>query len=340
MDLMHILETAVNAVIPIVLVIALGYTLRSRGFLTEDFIKMGSKLGFQVLLPILLFTNVYKIENLSVIPWDIVLFACGSLVALFILGLLTVNFCTNNPSRKGVILQSVFRSNTAIIGIPLASSLGGDPAVAVAAVLTAFSIPILNTFAVIALTIYKGEGKKIDIKAIAWKVVKNPLIDGIALGALCLVCRSLQQKYLGEVVFSLSGNLKFLYLAISQLASIASPFALLVLGGQFNFSASGKMLKEIVTGTLWRVVFAPLLVFGAAFLLSSKLGILRCGPSEYPALIGLFGTPNAVSSAIMAGQMKNDEQLATQLVVWTSIASIGTMFLTVCILMGAGLIAV
>jgi predicted permease len=46
----------------------------------------------------------------------------------------------------------------------------------------------------------------------------------------------------------------------------------------------------------------------------------------------------AVSSAIMATQMNNDEQLATQLVVWTTLFSALTIFLIACILMGFGLI--
>ena len=50
---------------------------------------------------------------------------------------------------------------------------------------------------------------------------------------------------------------------------------------------------------------------------------------EFPSLIALFGTPVAVSSAIMAEEMKNDGTLAGQLVVWTSVLSIFTMFLTI-----------
>ena len=340
MELLHILETAINAVIPIVLVIFLGFLLKTVGFLTESFIKQGSALGFRVLLPCMLFINVYKIEDVAAIAWDLVIYCCCMLVILFLIGLATVNFSTSVPERKGVILQSVFRSNTAIIGISLASALGGNAAVGVAAIVSAFSIPILNILAVISLTIFVDHGEKVSVKGILWNIAKNPLIDGIALGAVCLVIRTLQQKYLGKVVFTLSGNLRFLYLAINQLATIASPFALLVLGGQFSFSSSGSMLKEILIGTGWRVLFTPVIAIGGAWLLSTYTGILHCGAAEYPSLIALFATPVAVSSAIMAGQMHNDEQLATQLVVWTSIASIATMFLTVCILMSAGLLAV
>ena len=54
----------------------------------------------------------------------------------------------------------------------------------------------------------------------------------------------------------------------------------------------------------------------------------------------MFGSPVAVSSAVMAGNMGSDEQLATQLVVWTSIFSIFTIFAQVVILMSMGLLAV
>jgi predicted permease len=239
------------------------------------------------------------------------------------------------------VLQATFRSNNAIVGLSLASVLGGTEAVAVAAVVSAFTLPVMNIFAVIALTIYLNEDgkKKIDILGILKKIAKNPLIIAIALGMTCLLIRSLQIKYFGRVVFALNNQCRFFYNALNNIKSMASPYALLILGGQFDFSSSKGMLKEIVVGTAWRVVIAPLIVIGGAAVLSI-LGVMNCGVNEFPALIGVFGTPAAVSSAIMAGEMGNDEQLATQLVVWSSVASIFTMFLTVCILMAAGFLAV
>lgn len=340
-DLLHILETAVNAVVPLVLLILLGYFLKESGFLSRDFVKMGNKLGFKVFLPCMLFINVYNIESFDQIRWDIVIYCAAMLIILFLIGLATINLTTRVPERRGVILQNVFRSNFAIIGMSLASSLGGDEAVAICAIVSAFTIPVLNTLAVLSLTIFvSGDGKKFDIRNTLVNVAKNPLIHGILLALICLVIRSLQVKAFGSVRFSLSRDLKFVYTALNNLKSIASPFALVILGGQFDFSAAKNLLREIVVGVLWRVVLAPIIAIGAAVLLSTYTGLLHCGVNEYPALIALFGSPTAVSSAIMAGQMGNDEQLATQLVVWTSICSILTMFLTVCILMATGMLAV
>ena len=125
-----------------------------------------------------------------------------------------------------------------------------------------------------------------------------------------------------------------------DLKSIASPLALVVLGGQFKVSAVKGMTKEIVVATAWRIILAPVIGIGIAFLLSTYTDWFIMDNAVYPTLIALFGTPVAVSSAIMAGQMNNDEQLATQLVVWTSVLSVVTIFFTVFILMAGGLLAV
>jgi len=340
MQAIHILVTATNAVLPIVLLIHLGYWLRQTGFLSAEFVKTGNKLVFNVCLPCMLFINVYDIEGFGSISWDIVIYSMVMVFGIFLLGMVIALLTTKQPERRGAISQAVFRSNMAIIGLSLASALGGNEAVAVAAIVSAFTVPLFNVLAVFVLTYFcDGANKgKTDYKKIFLNIAKNPLIISIALGMVCLVIRGLQTKFFGEPVFLLK-DIQFLYKALNNLKAIASPFALLVLGGQFTFSAVKALWKEIVCGTVGRIVLAPVVGIGMAILLS-KLGILDCGVNEYPALIALFGSPTAVSSAVMAGQMGADEQLATQLVVWTSIGSIFTVFGTVCILMAMGLLAV
>ena len=324
-----------------VLVILLGYLLKRQGFLTKDFLSVGNKLVFKVCLPCMLFVNVYSIESFSSINWDIVIYSVAMLVVLFILGWATAIFTTKIPQRRGVILQCTFRSNIAIIGLSLASALGGEEAMAVAAIVSSFTVPMVNLLAVIALSIFVDNGgeNKGRIKGVLLNILKNPLIISVVLGLVCLGIREAQIAVFGDVVFRLSRDAKFLYTALSNLKSIASPFALLVLGGQFEFSAVKGLMKEIVVSTLWRLIVAPLVGIGCTIVLN-HFGILSCGVNEYPALVALFGSPVAVSSAIMAKSMGSDEQLATQLVVWTSLFSIITIFAEVCVLMGMGLLAV
>lgn len=336
---LQILYTAVNAVLPIILMIALGWFLRQKGMLGDQFLKNGNKLVFQLCLPSMLLVNIYNIPSLADIHWDIVIYGAVGLCVLFLIGVITAVITTSVPERRGVVAQCSFRSNYAIIGMPLAASLGGPEAEAVAAVVSSVAVPMINVLAVIALSMFldrDGTGK-VSVKHILLDIVRNPLIRGVALGMLCLVMRWGQIQIWGEVVFSLSVHTKFFYTVLNYLKSITTPLALIVLGGQFAFSAVKSLKKEIMVATLCRVLIAPVVGIGGAILLRS-MSLLHCGTAEFPALVALFGSPVAVSSAIMATQMHNDEQLATQLVVWTTIASGLTVFLLSCGLMAAGLI--
>lgn len=380
--MLDVLLTSINAVFPIILLILLGYLLKRFKFLNDNFIKIGNKFVFKVCLPCMLCINIYdNMQSFADIRWDVVIYSTVVILIIFGLGLLTAILITKQQNRRGVILQCAFRSNFAIIGLTLVGRLGGDEALG--GIISAFSIPVFNILAVVALSIFtekeqsalgrealknpaptaieegassspgvKASKSKNSIKSILLNIVKNPLIIGVAVGLVLVGVREIERacgwiKLIEDggvtkevVAFRLSAELKFLYTAIKDLKAIASPLALIVLGGQFEFSAVKGMTKEIIAGTIWRIVVAPLIGIGVAILLSNYTDLFTFDSTVYPTLIALFGTPVAVSSAIMAGEMKNDEQLATQLVVWTSIGSIITIFVIVFALMSFGLLAV
>ena len=332
--------TASNAVLPIILLIIAGFLLKKSGFLNDDFLKTGNKLIFNVFLPVMLFINVYNIESMDALRWDVILYCVVLVLAIFTLGLLTAVITTNVISRRGVLLQCTFRSNFAIIGLSLAAAVGGSEAESMAAVISAFVIPVYNILGIVALTVFDQNKKQHDIRGVLINICKNPLIIGVLLGMLCLVVRYLQECIFGETIISIRYNVPFVITALNQMKSCTTPLALLILGGQFRFSATGEAMKEVIVGSLWRIVIAPLLGIGIAIILSRYTKLINFGPNEYPALVALFGSPTAVSSAIMARQMGGDEQLATQYVVWTSLGSIVTLYLTVCALMSMDLLSV
>lgn len=329
-DVMADFIFTINAVLPIILVVALGYILKRMKFLNKDFLKVSNKLVFKVLLPVMLFLNIYNVSNLNEIRLDIVLFAALGIVALFLIGLLIVILFIKDPMQKGVVLQCVFRSNYAIIGIPLATMLFGESAAVVASLVSAISIPIFNILAVVSLTVFiKDDVEKKDFKtqakSILIKIIKNPLILGVVAGIIALLIREV--FVINDITFRLSTDLKFVYTALTWLKNTATPLALIVLGGQFEFSAVKRLKKEIAIGTISRIVLAPALMIGIALLFFKDFD-----GACFACLVALFGSPVAVSSAIMASEMKNDEELAGQLVVWTTLLSSVTIFVLVLIL--------
>lgn len=173
-----------NAVLPIVLMILIGYGVKKIKLLPENFFKMANKLCFRLCLPVLLFYNIYSVDNIQAIGenWQIIVFAVAAIVVIFAIGLFMTMLLIKDPRQKGVVLQCFFRSNYAIIGIALAESLAGTGSVAagLAAVVSAVSIPLFNILAIISLSIFVKEGdSKISVVSILKKIVTNPLIIGV-----------------------------------------------------------------------------------------------------------------------------------------------------------------
>ncbi len=322
---------AANAVLPIVLLIVLGYVLKRIGLLSAQFLDVGNKLTFRVLLPAMLFYNVYNIGSLKDINVAFVLYGIGAVVVIFFLAIAVTCAFTKDSAKRGSLIQAMFRSNYAIIGIPLATSLFGDKGAAAAGVMSAFCVPLFNMLGVIALSIFNGSGKKEKVRVgrILLGIVKNPLIIGTVAGIAVLGIRELFVMW--GVDFCIS-DITFLYKSLENVKSICTPFALIVLGGRFEFSAVSRLWKEIVFGTAIRTVAVPVLGLGGAYFLIPGLK-----GEHFATYMGVFATPVAVASAIMANEMGADGELAGQLVVWTSLVSTVTIFIYVTIFRAIGI---
>lgn len=307
-----------NAVLPIILLVSLGYFLKKIKLITKSGAKEMNKLVFRVFLPVTLFLNVYGIDDIGKINLGYVLYVCVAVVFIFFAALLGFGFITKDKRRIGALMQSAFRSNYALVGIPLAISIFGSEGGVYATLLSAFSIPLFNVLAVIALSVFSGDSKKrVDVKKIFVGIAKNPLIVSIAAGGVALAVRAMLVK-LG-VGFRLA-DITPAYKALSQLSNVSTPLALIVLGANFEFSAVPGMKKEIIAGTTARCVITPLICIGFALLLGAFEN------AHFAAFVAVFGTPMAVSSVPMAQEMDSDYELTGQLVIWTTLISAFTLF--------------
>ena len=328
-----------NAVMPILLMMMLGYFLRSVHFADEAFFKKANTLVFKVFLPVLLFVNVYEIESLSKINWAVVVYTVAIVGVLCTLGLVLTKLLFRTRSKIGPLCQCSFRSNYAIIGIPIAEALGGSEAVGFACVLSAAAIPLFNILAVIILSHYSEDDNTSSVKETVKKTVTNPLIIGVLLGVAALAVRSaLPLNESGETVFSIMRDMPPFYSALKTIAKGTTALALIVLGARFGFGKVSSLIGEITFGTVMRLLIAPLIGIGTGILLSKTTSLIALTPVEYPALISLFASPIAVSSAVMVGEIGGNEQLAGQLVVWTSVFSMLSMFTVIFIMKSLALI--
>ena len=308
---------AFGAVFPLVLIVALGYCLKKRELLSPALAKSVNKVVFKILIPATVFLNIYKIDDVGDFDPTYIIYVAVFTTAVFLVSLPLSGLITKTADRRGVISQVVYRSNYALIGLPLVELIFGSDGLSEAALLSVVSVSFFNAFAVISLSVFREEKTRISVKKILIDIIKNPLIIAIAIGLVCLLVRKFLVSI--DVSFRLS-QITPLYKAISYISSAATPVALLCLGAQFEFSAIRSMRKEIICGVLLRTLAVPLLGLAIAYL------CFDFNAGMFAAMIASFATPVSVSSAPMAQEMGGDGELAGQLVIWTTIASSLTLF--------------
>ena len=336
----EVIVYAFNAIMPLLLLILFGFWLGRRGVLDEPFIKKLNSFAFTWLLSTQLFYSTYNIGSFSGIPWGPVIFAVLYVLFLFLVSLPSVRVLTPDDRRRSVLSQAFFRSNIAVLGIELATLLGGQEAAGVVAVLMAFVVIVNNISSVFSFTLFSPgqSASHVNVKKLLSDIEHNAMIRGLAAALLCLLIRGLLPKGAdGSPIFTIRRNLPFLYTAIGNVSKAASPILLILLGARFQLSDVASMRRELSAGVLIRIVFAPALGFFLLWLLSGPLGLFTAPPAVFQAMLAVLASPCATTSTVMAAEMGGDDRFAGQLVVWSSIFSMGTMFLFIVVLRGLGL---
>ncbi len=318
---------ALRAIMPILLIIGLGAVVRRLGSWDTVFFKRLNGLCFHLFLPISLFCNVYAVSELSEMNWKLIGVLILGILASLAMGWVAVQLLVPRRDQKGVVIQASFRANHAILGLPLAEALGGAAAMGFASLTTAVAVPVFNVLAVLVLSCY-GDRSRPSGAALAKRVAKNPLIVATLLGVACVLARNL----LG-IPIPLLQRVPPVYTALQNLAKIASPVMLFVLGACLDFKAVGALLPQVTLGVVLRLIATPALILGVMLALREPLQLTVV---EMPAMVAVCASPVAVSSAVMTQEIGGDDQLASQLVVWTSVLSMLTIFVIVCILRSIG----
>ena len=329
--MLQALQFATEAITPIIVLVLIGYFLKRIGMVGKDFAKAANKLIFRIFLPASLFLSVYRIPDIGSIEVGYIIYALAATLTIFLLAIPAVCLFTKHNDRRGPALQATFRSNFALVGIPLAGALFGTEGTIIASLLSAAVIPLFNVLAVISLSLFSGGKQKPSIKKILLDIAKNPLILSIAAGLAALLVRALLVRL--EIDWRLT-DVGPLMETLSYLKSVATPLALLTLGMQFEFSTASEMRREIIFGTVTRIVIAPLLGIGVAFLFFRN----QFSGAHFAAFVALFATPVAVSSVPMTQEMGGNTPLAGQFVVFTTLFSALSIFVASFLLRLAGVL--
>jgi len=320
---LDVLLFSFNAISPIIILVVIGYIIKKVGLIDHDFIDMGSNLCFKIALPLHLFRTIYSTDFKKDFSPKFVIFVLGGLFAIVAVSFILVPIFIKDNARRGAVIQAIFRANTLIFGIPLATNLFGIEGVVPTAIGLSLSVPCYNILAVIVLTVFapndeiSGEKPKLNWGQIAFGIIKNNLVIAAFLGFVLSLLRVKLPSFIMQ--------------PFADVASIGTPLALMLLGAQFEFSDLRGNVRSLLGATFIKMVVVP------AALVS--LGIFAgFRGSELGAILILFGAPVAITSFVMAKAMKSDHVFASQIVLSSTIASGFTFFIIISILKALNLI--
>lgn len=305
---------SVNVVLPIVLMMALGYFLRRIGMITEGYIAVSTKLAFSVAFPCSICSSLMGQPLGSTFDLKLVTFMSLGIILSMLFLLAVVPRFVKDRALAAAMVQGMFRANFLVQGLPLLTIIYGAENIASSAVLLTFAIIINNIMAtlnfIVLIPEQRGCGKRPVLNA-ALKIAENPLIIGSAAGFLL--------SAFGWTLPSAVGN------AVGQLGKAATPLALIALGAEFRFESLKRDLKYTLPTVLARLIVIPLAI--------TLLAVLAGFRGQALCSLFLFnGAACASAGYVMCKAMGGNEEIAAQAVCLSTALSAFTLMLGIFIL--------
>lgn len=300
---------AVNATVPVFLVILLGWLLMRWGILDQGFAAAGNRYVFKCALPVSLFDSIATMDLYTDFHPAFCLFcALGTTVMFLSVWALSAHFL-RQKTMVGAFAQAAARSSAAILGVAFATNLYGDAGMVPMMIVAA--VPLFNVFAVLILSFspqtdaqghllpMPADGTEKVLRALR-SIATNPIILGILLGIPFSLLRIPLPALVTKTTAMVGGT--------------ASPVALLVVGASFSTGEALTKWKPAAWATLIKLLVLPAIYLPVAAWMGFR-------GSEMVAILIMVGSPTTVACYVMAKNMHGDGVLTSNVVVLSTLLS-------------------
>ncbi|KRL05933.1 AEC family transporter [Liquorilactobacillus oeni] len=311
---MAALFTSIQSILTIVLIIALGYLLRKKGWFDDNFGGTISKLLMKVALPASIFTSVLKRLTLSKLLGlsSGLIYGFGGVILGYIVAFILVKLLKVRPGRRGTFINMFVNANTIFIGLPLNLALFGDKAMAY--FLMYYVVNTVSTWTLGAFLMSWDDPTKTSgtssKSSFNWKKLLPPPLVGflVALVFLVLPVHVMQVSWLA-----------FLINALTYVGSLVTPLSLIYIGIVLcNAGLSSiRFDRDTIVALVGRFAIAPALIAMLIFLgMHHGFGI----PSlEAQTLIVQASAPGLAVLPILANEGHGDVEYATNVVTTSTV---------------------
>jgi predicted permease len=280
-----------TALTPIFALILIGFHVRQKRLLADEFWVPCERLNYFLFFPCLMFSQIATARFDG--------FSLGG-IATSLLGGVAVGGLLLYVSRAlrpqpgptfSSVLQGALRPNT-YVGVAAATTLFGKPGLTATAIAIAVTIPVLNVGSIIVLSIYGHHGR-LQVGKLAKTIVTNPVILSVLLGAAANGLRFVPPPALASL--------------LSILGAASLPLGLLAVGAGLEMQAWRSVRRPVFESTIVKLAIAPV----ATYVLGRTVGLHGVGLSTAVLFNALPCTPSAY---IMARLLGGDHQVSASII--------------------------
>lgn len=244
----------VEILFPVFATVFAGFLIVRLNILSVRDINGISRLVFNILIPVLLFNSLSKIELPAQVEWQFFLAYYVVVLFIYALGMWTSKrFFTYTRPEQGVFGMGSAYSNLVLVGLPVITAGFGEEALLPLFMLV--SIHSAVQFFIVTLVVEGDTGGNRSVLQIGadtiGRLAKNPIIIGLALGLLVNLLRIPVPVILEET--------------LNLVGRATLPCALIVLGGSLNAYKVAGHFAEAWMMIMLKMIMMPLLVWLLAF---------------------------------------------------------------------------
>lgn len=276
-------------ILPLFILIALGYVLKKTRFLSEGFIAELNRLVYYIALPAMLFGTT---TDQSTLPPSFGATAAVYSIAVIAVTMLAIVLSTGRTAAlRGSFVQASFRANLAYLGLPIVSGALGNEVIGIIAVIIAVGVILHTVLSVVTLRILDPTAQQRSVVSHLAHIVTNPLIIAIVLGLL-----------VAGAGIELPA---FLRRTIDVVASMSLPVILIIVGFSLSFTSIGRSIVPAAGATVLKLVIMPLIAWAlGAWVFGTTGDVLR-------TIVLMSAMPTAIVSQTFARQFNASAQLAS-----------------------------
>jgi predicted permease len=291
--------SAILVVLPIFLLIGLGWVLREKGLLSDRTIRENTFILYWFAVPATLLEGILRLTSTGSAAFLAAVWSPYFVTTLIV----WLTSRSGEPTRRfAVLTMSAARGNHFFAGIPVVRLAMGAPGAEAGTLILAFSMIVMQFLSI-------GSGQLAMSGSLSWKslrvtavqLLKNPPFMA------CLIAMIL-------VLLGLNHLPEWANATIGLLADLSTGLALLLLGAGLHLENTLEMLRSV-----WKIVFFKLAVHPLV-----SWGIfLACGLATELIQAGvlLAAMPVAVNTAIFAREAGMDSEYSAQSIAITTLLS-------------------